>query len=305
MDSIEEKDGWLDYTSKGFAWSFARIMPGTDLVVIDHPNWPYAFVMKKQDATREFSHWWWQNDFTNTTQFLQRAAKMSVTSGDKAQILAILDKRAGNQGWVKPDTVTFESNRLEEFRGIAREGLLKEVKDIGQLTQYSYTATMGALTVPAGAGTMGVDVFSTALDVATGKASVTDTHVVITAMAAGIPIAGKITRISTAAAGKIMPELGQKLDYVFGRATGSAHNIQRSQAMLAQMERIGLSDSAASRIMLQQHLEAVVNDASNIARTQSNGRIVRESLLMGPRGGVKVESIWEGDRLITVNLFGG
>jgi len=113
------------------------------------------------------------------------------------------------------------------------------------------------------------------------------------------------TSAASGAASSNAAQLGQKLEYVFGKATGSAHNIERSQAMLAQLERIGLPDTAANRALLQQHLEAVANDASNIARTQANGRVVRESLLIGPGGAVKVESIWEGLKLITVNLFGG
>lgn len=42
----------------------------------------------------------------------------------------------------------------------------------------------------------------------------------------------------------------------------------------------------------------------NIAKVQSNGRLLRESLLMGPRGALKVESIWENGKLITVVLIG-
>ena len=38
--------------------------------------------------------------------------------------------------------------------------------------------------------------------------------------------------------------------------------------------------------------------------TQANGRIIKESLLMGPYGGLKMHSIWEGNKLITIELFG-
>lgn len=75
--------------------------------------------------------------------------------------------------------------------------------------------------------------------------------------------------------------------------------------MLMQLERIGLPDTVGNRALFEQHLQAVVNDASNIATTQANGRVVRESLLMGPNGAVKIESIWEGFTLVTINLFGG
>lgn len=38
--------------------------------------------------------------------------------------------------------------------------------------------------------------------------------------------------------------------------------------------------------------------------TQSNGRVLRESMLMGPAGGVKMQTVWEGNNLITVILYG-
>ena len=74
--------------------------------------------------------------------------------------------------------------------------------------------------------------------------------------------------------------------------------------MLSQLERIGLPDTPATRQYLTEHLTKVAGDTSSIVRVQENGRIVRESLLMGSRGGVKFETVWEGDKLITGNLFG-
>ena len=90
-----------------------------------------------------------------------------------------------------------------------------------------------------------------------------------------------------------------------GNATGNAHNVDRSTGMLRQLESVGLGDSAATRQYLTDHLTGVVNDASNIVRSQANGRMVRESLLQGPNGSLKLESVWEGDKLITGTLLGG
>ena len=97
--------------------------------------------------------------------------------------------------------------------------------------------------------------------------------------------------------------IGTKLEYVFGKATGSAHNIERSTGMLRQLESVGIFDNAAGRSLLNSHLESVYSGTKGIH--QSNGRYLRESLLMGPNGGLKVESIWEGNKLITVKLLGG
>ncbi|GGH68345.1 SpvB/TcaC N-terminal domain-containing protein [Phaeocystidibacter marisrubri] len=96
--------------------------------------------------------------------------------------------------------------------------------------------------------------------------------------------------------------IGTKLEYVFGNGTGTAHNIDRSRAMLRQLESVGIFDNAAGRSLLKSHLESVYSGTKGIL--QSNGRYLRESLLMGPNGGLKVESIWEGNRLITVKLLG-
>ncbi len=98
--------------------------------------------------------------------------------------------------------------------------------------------------------------------------------------------------------------IGKELDYLFGRATGRQHNLDRSADMLRQMERIGMPDSSGNRRIMTDHFQNVLNDASNIVTTQDNGKVVRESLLMGPNGGVKIQSIWDGARLETFALLG-
>jgi hypothetical protein len=59
------------------------------------------------------------------------------------------------------------------------------------------------------------------------------------------------------------------------------------------------------REYLEAFFEKVLNDPTNISRQEAGGRVVREALLMGPLGGLKVESIWEGNRLISIILYGG
>jgi len=103
---------------------------------------------------------------------------------------------------------------------------------------------------------------------------------------------------------QLVPEIGRKLEYMLGNATGSEHNIDRSVGMLQQLESIDLSDTAATRNFLTGHLTKVLNDPSNIVKIQENGRVVRESLLMGPQGGLKLESVWEANKLITMVLHG-
>ncbi|MDA1478348.1 hypothetical protein [Bacillus changyiensis] len=104
---------------------------------------------------------------------------------------------------------------------------------------------------------------------------------------------------------KTPPEFGRKMEYVFGNATGNKHNIDRSIAMERQLNSIGIFDNKTGRKLVLDKLTDTFNDASSILKTQDNGRIVRESLLTGPNGVLKVESVWDGEKLITVKLFGG
>ncbi len=92
---------------------------------------------------------------------------------------------------------------------------------------------------------------------------------------------------------------------MLGKATGSLQNIQRSQDMLRNLQRIGFYDDSDTRALLEDHFTQTLNNSTNILKIQDDGRIVREALLMGPLGGVKIETIWDGDRLITMKLFGG
>ena len=109
--------------------------------------------------------------------------------------------------------------------------------------------------------------------------------------------------VDGASEGIAVAELGSKLEYLLGKATGSAHNIARSEEMAASLRSIGLGNTTATRAYLTEHLNAVVNDATNIVRTQANGRVVRESLLMGRRGAAKLETVWEETKLITAKIF--
>jgi RHS repeat-associated protein len=119
-----------------------------------------------------------------------------------------------------------------------------------------------------------------------------------------LKIGGRIfAGIASKVAAKAGAQIGTKLEYVFGKATGSSHNIERSTEMLRQLQSVGIFDNAAGRSLLKSHLKSAYSGAKAVL--QPNGRYLRESLLMGPNGGLKVESIWEGSQLITVKLFGG
>lgn len=102
----------------------------------------------------------------------------------------------------------------------------------------------------------------------------------------------------------LIPIIGRKLDYVFGKATRGKHNIDRSLQMLRQMQRIGLQDNEFTRAYIETLLSDVLNNPHSIRTIQKNGRAVREMLVSGPLGTLKAETVWEGNSLITVNLIG-
>jgi hypothetical protein len=110
-----------------------------------------------------------------------------------------------------------------------------------------------------------------------------------------------VSKVGYNAAGKT-PTIGSKLEYVFGKATGNVHNIERSQEMLRSLEKIGIYDNAAGRTYFQKALTESFYNSPGVV--QANGRIAKDFLLMGSNGGVKVQAIWEETKLITVNIFG-
>ena len=140
--------------------------------------------------------------------------------------------------------------------------------------------------------------------IATGSATASTATVIVgiggsaTAAAGDAGIATATSKISEKA-----PEIGSKLDFIFGRATGNLHNIQRSTDMLRQLNRIGIFDNDAGRNYVASKIAEAYYYAT--PTLQNNGRVLREILVMGPQGGVKLETIWEDTKLITAKLIGG
>ena len=60
----------------------------------------------------------------------------------------------------------------------------------------------------------------------------------------------------------------------------------------------------ATRQYLLHHLKDAYANPSNIILVQENGRVIKETLLTGPQGVVKLETIWDGNRLITGEIYG-
>lgn len=103
---------------------------------------------------------------------------------------------------------------------------------------------------------------------------------------------------------KNIPNLGNKLDYAFGRANGNAHNIKRSIDNMVQLSKIGIHDNTVGRAILKKHFINVFKANKNLI-LRAKGEIELYSLLAGPGGFRGVKSIWEGAKLITFIFYGG
>ena len=104
----------------------------------------------------------------------------------------------------------------------------------------------------------------------------------------------------------------KKYDYLFGRVASNRHNSDRSRQNQRQLASIGIHDGPTGRRTLREHFSAVILDDSNILRTFSNAHgtfEIRESLLAGPGGIIKLETTWHvtdgGYRLTTIFPLGG
>lgn len=104
---------------------------------------------------------------------------------------------------------------------------------------------------------------------------------------------------NSAAVSRLPPDIGRKLEFFLGNATGKAHNVQRSQVMQGQLSKIGIYDDVAGRTILREHLETVGRSNDFVVGATSPTRVVKESFLRGPGGSLSFETIWDGNRLIT------
>ena len=91
-----------------------------------------------------------------------------------------------------------------------------------------------------------------------------------------------------------------KLEYLFGNATGRQHNITCSHNMALDLKGIRIMDNRIGREAVKENLIKVYNDSSSIIRTREHFNpydnvtynvTERESFLMGISNGVKLESV--------------
>ena len=137
---------------------------------------------------------------------------------------------------------------------------------------------------------------------------------------------GLVEGLNTPVLGVIVDE--GKFTYVFGKAAADAHNTPRTLDNARQMGTIGFHDTVESRATIRAHLERVPYEPGNIIESAPGKEIaeaklpkhsvtdgtwggpieVRESLLQGPGGTVKLSSTWEvryGVRRLTTVIIDG
>lgn len=98
------------------------------------------------------------------------------------------------------------------------------------------------------------------------------------------------------------PNIGNKLEYAFGNATGSPHNISRSIQNENNLNSIGIFDNEKGRTLMNDYLQEAYNQRLN-GVLQDNGRIKVNTLVSGPNGLLNMETIWDGSKLITINTY--
>jgi filamentous hemagglutinin len=104
-----------------------------------------------------------------------------------------------------------------------------------------------------------------------------------------------------------------KFGYLFGEASGNAHNVERALENASQLSRVGVYNNAEGQALLQAHFDGVVGDSSNIISSTSNqygNFVTRQSLFAGPGGFISFQSTWQvleggAQRFITAIPFGG
>ncbi len=88
-----------------------------------------------------------------------------------------------------------------------------------------------------------------------------------------------------------------KLDYAYGRATGSQHNLERTAEMNATLNKVNLPDTPANRLALANFLLAHRPDPTVVAYAQ-----ITRGVFDAPGGAVEVEMRWQGQTLATMIL---
>ena len=110
-----------------------------------------------------------------------------------------------------------------------------------------------------------------------------------------------------------VPIIGNKLNYVFGEATGRKHNLERTNEMALTLKGIGINNDTLGGKVVYNNLVNTFHNPHSVTNRESYynpydgityNKTEREAFLMGPAGGVKISSIWWDNELKTVKIYG-
>lgn len=160
------------------------------------------------------------------------------------------------------------------------------------------------------------DVWNGTYDSAIGRKIGAGTFNYLLMTIGGAQLKGKGTACEAVESGS-SADLGNKLDYQFGKAGGNRHNIDRTNGLKAEMDKLGFNDTAENRAYFEQYYNDVLNSSNNIVGVPETASYIengvthyytvttRESFLMGKYGGAKVTTYWDGNRLLTIKIGSG
>jgi len=194
-DDVERAGDDLIYKGPGFQWVFARGLganlsitdiPYQELVVIDHPNWPYAFAMRREDAQELFDTHPEASDFTSVLEVMQYASKLANDAATRSKIVGTYPKKSLQNypgGWTRG--VELDTGDMQELEELAKPARLRAVQDLEHFTKVAATLSYSSLAAPTGLGGAAVDAGALVSDMRQGKVSMQSGGVVLTATAAG------------------------------------------------------------------------------------------------------------------------
>lgn len=75
--------------------------------------------------------------------------------------------------------------------------------------------------------------------------------------------------------------------------------------MLVELQKVGINDTKQNRRYVYDNINAALNDATSIVAADAIST-TRESILMGPKGAVKLITVWDSSTptLKTIKVFG-
>jgi RHS repeat-associated protein len=200
----------LVYQTRGFEHPFGRGIVVdrvlTNLVLIDHPYWPFAFVMRRQDAKDLLLAELGSDSFQSPLKIMQRVSAIAIDSETpKDAIVGILSKRRHHNypgGWAIGKALDPEDEL--DLRTLASGDIEQRIADLKQTTIVVYEITTSALAAPTGLGGAIAETIAAGANVASGHTSVSGGAVVITAAVAGAFLHLRVADDAIGAAGGVV-----------------------------------------------------------------------------------------------------